>query len=157
MSFIGGMVGVALAFVILARRKKLSFKELVLLFDIILPVVPFGIMLGRIGNYLNQELYGIVASDFLAKFGYPAFSLFNQLGLFHIYDKVDEALRVNTNFLASFFEGFVLLVILLLIIRTRVRKKIVKPGKIVGIFLISYSAIRFLLEYVRADSQLEFR
>jgi len=104
MSFIGGMVGVALAFVILARKKKLSFKELVLLFDIILPVVPFGIMLGRIGNYLNQELYGIVASDVLGRFGYPLFSLLNQLGLMHIYTQVDDYLRVNTNLLSSFFE-----------------------------------------------------
>ena len=142
---------------ILMRRKKLSWKELLLLGDLILAILPFGIMLGRIGNYLNQELYGIVASEVLGKFGYPFFSLLNQLGLMHVYSQVDELLRVNTNFLASFFEGFVLLVITMLVFRTRVHRKIVQPGKIVGIFLIGYSFIRFFLEYLRADSQLEFR
>ncbi len=157
MSFIGGIVWVTIAMLILMRRKKLSWKELLLLGDLILAILPFGIMLGRIGNYLNQELYGIVASEVLGKFGYPFFSLLNQLGLMHVYSQVDELLRVNTNFLASFFEGFVLLVITMLVFRTRVHRKIVQPGKIVGIFLIGYSFIRFLLEYLRADSQLEFQ
>jgi len=45
MSFIGGMFGVVVAFALLARRNKFRFKEMVLLFDIILAILPFGIML----------------------------------------------------------------------------------------------------------------
>ncbi len=156
MSFIGGIFWVTIAMLILMRRKKLWWKELLLLWDLILAILPLGIMLGRIGNYLNQELYGIVASDVLGKFWYPLFSLLNQVWLFHVYSHVDEFLRVNTNFLSSFLEGLVLLIITLSVIRTRVRTKTVQPGKIVGIFLIGYSFIRFCLEYLRADSQLEF-
>jgi prolipoprotein diacylglyceryltransferase len=61
------MIGVVIAFVALAWNKKFRFKEIVLLFDIILAILPFGIMLGRIGNYLNQELYGVVVTDRLPR------------------------------------------------------------------------------------------
>lgn len=156
MSFIGGMVGVTISLAVLAWRKKLGRQEMILLFDLILAIAPFGIMLWRIGNFLNQELYGVVVSDWLPRLWYPLFSLLNDLKLFHVYPQVDSFLRLNTNFLSSFFEGFVLLLITLSIIRTRVRSKKVQPGKIVGTFFVGYSFIRFLLEYVRADSQLEF-
>ncbi len=156
MSFIGWILGVTIALVIYAKIKKLRWKELLLIGDLIFTIVPFGIMLGRIGNFLNQELYGIMASEVIAKFGYPIFSVFNQLGLMHVYTQVDEYLRINTNILSSFFEWFVLLIITWSIIRTRVKRKNVQPGKIVAIFLIGYSFIRFFLEYLRADSQLEF-
>lgn len=156
MSFIGGMLGVTTTFAVLARKKKFSFKEIVLLFDTILAIVPFGIMIGRIGNFLNQELYGVVVSDWLPRLWYPIFSLLNDIGIFHVYPQIDTFLRLNTNFLSSFFEWFILLLVTLSIIRTRVKTKIVQPGKIVGTFLIGYSAVRFILEYFRADSQLEF-
>ena len=156
MSFIGWIVGVTLALAILAWKKRLGLKDLFLLGDLIFAILPFGIMVGRIGNYLNQELYGVVVSDWLPRLWYPIFSLLNDIGVFHVYPQIDNLLRLNTNFLSSFFEWFVLLGITLSIIRTRVKTKIIQPGKIVGTFLVGYSFVRFLLEYVRADSQLEF-
>lgn len=156
MSFIGGILGVTIALALLAWKKRFTFKDLLLLGDLIFAILPFGIMIGRIGNYLNQELYGVVVSDWLPRLGYPLFSLLNDLKLFHVYPQVDSFLRLNTNFLSSFFEWFVLLLITLSIIRTRVKTKIVQPGKIVGTFLVGYSFVRFFLEYFRADSQLEF-
>ena len=65
MSFIGGIFGVSIAATLLAWNKRFSAKEFLLLGDLILAFVPFGIMLGRIGNFLNQELYGIVVSHWL--------------------------------------------------------------------------------------------
>ncbi|MBP7848376.1 prolipoprotein diacylglyceryl transferase [Patescibacteria group bacterium] len=56
MSFIGGVIGVTLGLGRLMRRRKMSLNDLLLLGDIILCIVPIGITLGRIGNYLNQEL-----------------------------------------------------------------------------------------------------
>jgi phosphatidylglycerol:prolipoprotein diacylglycerol transferase len=67
MSFIGGIFGVTIALVILARKKRLTGKELLLLGDLIFAILPFGIMVGRIGNFLNQELYGVVVSDWLPR------------------------------------------------------------------------------------------
>lgn len=156
MSFIGGIFGVVIALALLAWKQRFTFKDLLWFGDLIFAILPFGIMLGRIGNFLNQELYGIVVSDWLPRLGYPIFSLLNDLHIFHVYPQIDSLLRLNTNFLSSFFEWFFLLIITLSIIRIRVKTKVVKPGKIVGIFLLGYSFIRFLLEYVRADSQLEF-
>ena len=98
------MVGVALSFTVLARKKKFSFQEIVLLFDIVLAIVPFGIMIGRIGNFLNQELYGIIVTDWLPRLGYPVFAFLQQINIFHVYPQIDSLLRLNTNFLSSFFE-----------------------------------------------------
>ncbi|HMS91814.1 MAG TPA: prolipoprotein diacylglyceryl transferase [Candidatus Absconditabacterales bacterium] len=156
MSFIGGIFGVTIALLVLAWKKGLRLKEVVLLGDLIFAILPFGIMIGRIGNFLNQELYGVVVSDWLPRLGYPIFSLLNDIGIFHVYDQIDSQLRVNTNLLSSIFEGGILLLITLSIIRHRVKTKAPHPGQIVAIFLLWYSGVRFLLEYVRADSQLEF-
>ncbi len=156
MSFIGWMIGVTISLAILTFRKKLSRKEIVLLFDLILAIVPFGIMVWRIGNFLNQELYGIIVPEKMRWWGASVVMFLTKMQIFHIYPLVGPEMRINTNFLSIFFEWFVLLIITLLIIRTRVRSKKVQPGKIVGTFLVGYSFIRFLLEYVRADSQLEF-
>jgi len=81
----------------------------------------------------------------------------NTLGIFHVYPQVDQLLRVNTNFLSSFFEGFVLLIITLSVLSIQIKRNIIQPGKIVAVFLMGYSFIRFLFEYLRADSQLEFQ
>lgn len=156
MSFIGGIFGVTLALGILARRKHLKSKDMVLLGDLIFAILPFGIMIGRIGNFLNQELYGVVVSDWLPRLWYPVFSLLNDLGIFHIYSQIDNHLRVNTNLLASVFEWWLLLIITMNIIRKQIKSKAPKPGQIVATFFLWYSAVRFLLEYIRADSQLEF-
>lgn len=156
MSFIGGIFGVTIALLVLAWKKGLRLKEVVLLGDLIFAILPFGIMIGRIGNFLNQELYGVVVSDWLPRLWYPIFSLLNDIGIFHVYDQIDSQLRVNTNLLSSIFEGGILLLITLSIIRHRVKTKAPHPGQIVAIFLLWYSGVRFLLEYVRADSQLEF-
>ena len=156
MSFIGWILWVTISLLLLAWKKRFTRKELLLIGDLIFAILPFGIMIGRIGNYLNQELYGVVVTDRLPRLWYPVFSLFNDLNIFHVYPQIDSLLRLNTNFLSSFFEWLVLLIITLSIIRSWIKTKIVQPGKIVGTFLVGYSFVRFLLEYFRADSQLEF-
>ncbi|MFA5747482.1 MAG: prolipoprotein diacylglyceryl transferase [Candidatus Absconditabacterales bacterium] len=156
MSFIGGMIGVVASIFLFKRINKLNKSDFGLLFDLILAIVPFGIMIGRIGNYLNQELYGVVVPFNYTMF-YPKIVMFLQkINVFHVYDKIDNALRVNTNFLSAFFEGFVLLIITMLIIKKWIINKKYRAGQITGIFLIFYSFFRFLFEYLRYDSQLEF-
>jgi phosphatidylglycerol:prolipoprotein diacylglycerol transferase len=157
MSFIGSMIGVSVAFLVFKKIKKLTWTEFLLVFDCILAIVPFGIMIGRVGNFLNQELYGtVVPSGFVSAIGYPLFSILHDLHIFHVYSAVDDALRINTNFLSIFFEGLVILIITLTIVRHRLKKKTYHAGQIAGAFLVAYSAIRFALEYFRSDSQDEF-
>ena len=53
MSFHGGLLGVAVATWYYVRKKKLDFWHLA---DVLVPAAPFGLMLGRIGNFINGEL-----------------------------------------------------------------------------------------------------
>lgn len=171
MSFIGWLFGVIIGILAFRKVKKWSkpstvnsqfsifnfqFDNLLVLFDILLLLLPVGIALGRLGNYLNQELYGVIVADWLPRLGYPLFSFFQSINIFHVYPAVDEFLRVNTNWLALLFEGLVTFVIWLFVFRQQIRRKLWRPWLWSAIFLMWYSFVRFFLEYVRADSQLEF-
>jgi len=59
MSFHGGLLGVILATYILARREKIPFMNLL---DFVAPLVPMGLALGRLGNFIGQELWGRATS-----------------------------------------------------------------------------------------------
>ncbi len=58
MSFVGGFIGVVIALIRSMRKRKLSWQELLILGECVLCVVPLGSLLGRVGNFLNQELVG---------------------------------------------------------------------------------------------------
>ena len=55
MSFHGGFLGVVISVWFLCRHKNLEFSALV---DFIAPLAPIGLALGRLGNFINQELWG---------------------------------------------------------------------------------------------------
>lgn len=154
MAFLWGALWVLIALLIIKKIYKLSWKEFLIVFDLLLLIVPVGIILGRFWNFLNQELYGIPVINALA-----TSSLGNSLeniGILHVYPKVDTLLRRNTNFLSIFFEW----IIVLLAVRSQARKNIKnwfrKPWNIVILFTLLYSISRFFLEYIRVDSQSEF-
>lgn len=156
MSFIWWMIWVLLTLFILAKRKWLKRSDLIILFDCILCIAPLGITIGRIWNFLNQELYGIkVPSDFWWLSSW-LINLLEKLNVFYVYDKIDIFLRINTNFLASFFEWFISLVVTLSIFFVFKKRWKFRVWYITGIFLLWYSFVRFLLEYIRFDSQSEF-
>lgn len=156
MSFIWWIIWVTLALLIFKKRNKISTKDILILGDLTLSIVPFGIMLWRIWNFLNQELYGIIVPNNFWGLSDRVVELFKITNIFYVYDQIDSYLRVNTNLLASFFEGFIILLITQILIRKQIRKKKVLPGQITGIFFMLYSLFRFLLEYIRQDSQFEF-
>jgi phosphatidylglycerol:prolipoprotein diacylglycerol transferase len=159
MSFIGGAVGVILALLLFRLFFHLSRKEFLLVVDIMLVIVPIGIFLGRLGNYLNQELYGIsVQINGFSQFIRPDFviNFLRKIGLLHIYPNVDGNLRVNTNLLSMLFEGITLFVIHSVLFRKMIKKQLFQIGKITSWFMIGYSGFRFLFEYLRNDSQAEF-
>lgn len=151
MSFIGGILWVVSSVGILLWRKKMSRKEFLVLFDVILIVVPLGIFFGRFGNFLNQELYGIAISQLPTRLS----QIFSTFWLVHMYSKVDQVLRVNTNFLSMIFEGLLIFCVQGAIFLRQIRKKQRKVWLLATNFLLMYSGIRFVLEYLRADSQME--
>ena len=154
MSFIGGMIGVTIWVLLFRKYQKGHRRDLALLMDAIIIFVPLGIALGRVGNYLNQELYGTLVD--------PAFpivwkSIFIQLNIFHVYPAVDSFLRINTNWLSILGEWLLLFGVVLTFFRRQVRRQHFLPWLLSAIFLLWYSVVRFFLEYLRADSQAEWR
>ena len=154
MSFIGGILGVVIAVLTFKTLYKLTRKEFLILFDLILLIVPLGIFFGRLGNYLNQELYGIIFTNP----GRPErlINTLKSLHFLHIYPNVDANLRINTNLLSMLFEGLLLFITAATLLFNMLKKQKFSVGRISCFFVIGYSVIRFLLEYLRNDSQLEF-
>lgn len=156
MSFVWWIFWVLVALLILKQIKKINHNEFWFLMDSIVVIVPLAIFIWRFGNYLNQELYGLVVPENFWWMGVWLVEFLKSIDVFHIYESVDLSLRVNTNFLSMFFEWILLLVITVTVFANNVKKRKMKPGYVVGFFLLFYSFFRFFLEYLRIDSQSQF-
>ena len=134
MSFHGGFIGVLLATAWFARRQGKTFFELM---DFIAPLVPIGLGAGRIGNFINAELWG-KASD---------------LPWAMVFPTDPQQLPRHPSQLYQFaLEGLALFVILWLYTRKP------RPTMAVsGLFAICYGSFRILVEFVRVpDAQLGY-
>ncbi len=165
MSFIWWILGTILSVIIFLKishqvffsqsgENNILFSTLPLL-DSFIPLVPVWIFFGRFGNFLNQELYGIIIpADFR---GLPNIIIeFCQFShLFHVYNHIGPQLRLNTNFLSMIFEGFFLSVVLWILFFKYFISKRRSSWQLSAVFLFWYSLIRFVLEFVRQDSQME--
>ncbi len=124
MSFHGGLLGVILAMWLYARRLQLPFFALM---DFVAPIVPIGLGLGRIGNFINGELWGKVTT--------PEFPL----------SVVYQGLpRHPSQLYQAVLEGLVLFVIVWLF-SSRPRPLM----SVSGLFLLCYGTFRFVVEFVR--------
>lgn len=126
MSFHGGLIGLIVAGLILARRgSSLTFWEMA---DISAVAFPIGIMLVKIGNFINGELVGRVTKV-------PWGIVFPRAGYLP---------RHPSQLYEAFFEGLVVFSVLWLF-RSRARR----PGEIFSLFLALYGAFRFAVEFFR--------
>lgn len=125
MSFHGGLLGVISAMAWYGYRNGRSFFNVA---DFIAPLVPFGLGLGRLGNFMNDELWGRVTDV-------PWAVLFPSGGYLP---------RHPSQLYEFALEGVVLFVILNLFIR-RTRPE----GAVSGLFLAGYGCFRFIVEYFR--------
>jgi len=155
MSFIWWIIWTTISISILAKIKKLTKKEFWLLTDMIIMIVPIWILFWRIWNFLNQELYGIIFSN-TYNFSEQIITLLKNIQILHIYTNIDTNLRINSNFIASFLEWFITLSIVLTTGLTLIKKQKLTAWFLSWIFLSRYSIARFILEYIRQDSQAEF-
>jgi phosphatidylglycerol---prolipoprotein diacylglyceryl transferase len=129
MAFHGGLLGVLTAMWLFARMKGRHFLEVT---DLIAPCVPTGLASGRIGNFINGELWGRPADP-----GLPWAMVFPQAG--------PELLPRHPSQLYQFLlEGLLLFVLLWLYAR-----KPRRLGEVSGMFLIGYGLLRFTAEYFR--------
>ncbi|WP_062196118.1 prolipoprotein diacylglyceryl transferase [Caldimonas taiwanensis] len=128
MSFHGGLIGVLLAVALFAWQRQRPFLEVT---DLIAPCVPTGLASGRLGNFINGELWGREADPSL-----PWAMVFPQSG---------TAIPRHPSPLYQFaLEGLLLFVVLWWYAR--------KPramGQVSGAFLVGYGVLRFLAEYFR--------
>src|SRR3989338_1296900 len=127
MSYFGGLVGVVFSGWLYSMKKKISFWQLA---DFVIPAVPAGHFFGRIGNFLNGELYGRPTGRTWGMY-FPS----DPLGI----------LRHPSQLYEAFFEGIILFIILWLL-----RNKLsVVSGRLLVIYLFGYGFFRFFLEFFR--------
>lgn len=155
MSFIWWILWVVIWVTVFILKRKFSWKEYIILLDLLCCILPLCIAFGRLWNFLNQELYWIVFNNLFWRTEWTIWTL-TTLWFLHVYDKIDSALRINTNLLSIVFEWILLFIILIVVFMKQIEHQKRKIWKIWVIFLLWYSIIRFLLEYLRQDSQAEF-
>ncbi|WP_395479939.1 prolipoprotein diacylglyceryl transferase [Candidatus Curculioniphilus buchneri] len=153
MSFHGGLIGVIIAMLWFSHYNKRQFFQVA---DFIAPTAPFGLGIGRLGNFINGELWGRVTIHTPWAMLFPG-SRNDDLMLLSsrqewqfLFDRYGVLPRHPSQLYELLCEG----VILFIIINLYIRKS--RPiGSVSGLFLISYGILRFLIEFFRQpDSQL---
>lgn len=125
MSFHGGLIGVLVASYLLARNKDFRFFDVT---DFYAPLVPIGLAAGRIGNFINGELFGRVTNS--------------PIGM--IFPNGGDLPRYPSELFEFLGEG-IFLFICLWIYSRKPRPRM----RVSGLFLILYGLIRFGLEFFR--------
>ena len=129
MSFHGGLLGVVIAFGFFARATGKSYFSIS---DFIVPMVPVGLFFGRIGNFINGELWGKVSDVPWAM----------------IFPNGGPLARHPSQLYEAMLEGVLLFVILWIY-----SAKPKPPGAVSGLFLLGYGFFRFMVEFVRIPDQ----
>ncbi|OGT46665.1 MAG: prolipoprotein diacylglyceryl transferase [Gammaproteobacteria bacterium RIFCSPHIGHO2_12_FULL_41_20] len=125
MSFHGGLIGVIIAMLFYARKNNLALINLT---DFIAPAIPIGLAAGRLGNFINGELWGHVTT---APWGI-------------IFPNAGQAPRHPSQLYELILEGVVLFIILWLFSRSP------RPrGAVSGLFLLGYGLFRCSSEFFR--------
>ena len=131
MSFHGGFLGVLLAMAFCAHKWQRAWLDIT---DFIAPLVPLGLAAGRVGNFINGELWGRVADA--------------NLPWAMVFPRVDDLPRHPSQLYQAGLEGL-LLFVLLWVYSGRTRPR----GAVSGVFLIGYGSFRFLAEYFRTPDE----
>ncbi len=159
MSFHGGLVGVVAGSLIYAKRRGLDYLEWA---DRIALAAPLGYTFGRLGNFINGELWGKVSTGPLGMVfphaeRFPSSEPWVRVAAEKAGMALDAA-RINlprhpSQLYEGFFEGIVLWLVLWFLVRPRRPYK----GFPIGVYLIGYGVVRFFIEYVREpDSGLGY-
>jgi len=126
MAYCGALIGIALVSVVFCRVNKINYFHFA---DLFLPAIPLGYTLGRLGNFINGELYGRITNL--------------PWGMYFPFAPT-HTLRHPSQLYEAFFEGIFLFVIL-----WSLRKKKYFDDFISCLYLIGYGLFRFFVEFVR--------
>ncbi len=134
MSYHGGLIGILVAAWLYTRKNGLSLREMA---DLYIPGIPLGYTFGRLGNFINGELYGRITTS--------------PIGM-HFPLAPGEALRHPSQLYEAFFEGIFLFAVLWSIRRIKAPN-----GAMLAFYLIGYGTVRFFIEFFREpDAHLGF-
>ena len=126
MSFHGGFLGVCVALILFARKNKISFWPVI---DLIAIVTPIGLGLGRLGNFIGQELWGRPTESFIGM----------------VFPNDPLQLPRHPSQLYEFVLEGVLLFTILWVLSAKQRP----VGLMSGVFLLGYGSFRFFVEFFR--------
>jgi phosphatidylglycerol:prolipoprotein diacylglycerol transferase len=126
MSYHGGLIGVLISTGWYIRKSGVSFREVA---DLFVPAIPLGYTFGRIGNFINGELYGRTTSA--------------AIGM-HFPLAPDAGLRHPSQLYEAFFEGIFLFAVL-----WTIRRRPLPKGSMLAFYLIGYGTVRFFIEFFR--------
>lgn len=164
MSYHGGVIGAIVAGLIYTKVKKISFLRFA---DLITSAIPFAYTWGRLGNFINGELYGRVTTSSLGMVFPTAerFSTTHQwvrsvadtVGIVYSPGDYVNLPRWPSQLFEAFFEGIVLGIIIWFVVRKIKKKRNMADGTILASYLMGYGLIRFILEYFRQpDSDIGY-
>jgi phosphatidylglycerol:prolipoprotein diacylglycerol transferase len=135
MSYHGGILGIFIACAWFCRKYKADFWNLC---DLFFPVSALAYTFGRLGNFINDELYGRVTTA--------------AIGMYWPDSPDPTVLRHPSQLYEGFFEGIVLGLILL-----SLRNRNLPKGSMMALYLIGYGCFRFCIEWFREpDAHLGF-
>ena len=134
MSFHGGLIGILVSSWIYTRKSGVKFWAMA---DLFVPAIPLGYTFGRLGNFINGELYGRITSAPIGMY-FPL--------------APGSHLRHPSQLYEAFFEGIFLFIVLWNL------RKVQKPrGAMLAFYLIGYGIVRFFIEYFRQpDAHIGF-
>lgn len=128
MAFHGGLIGVALAIVLFCRKRRIDMFSVG---DLAACAVPLGLLLGRLANFVNGELWGRVSDVPWAM----------------VFPGGGPLPRHPSQLYEAFLEGLLLLVVINL--WRRRTGALDRPGELTGLFCAGYGLARFVVEFFR--------
>ena len=137
MSFHGGLLGVTLAGIIYCRKHKLPMLQIA---DAMSFVIPIGLFLGRLSNFINAELWGRPTDA-------PWGVVFPGEAAQFCPGVAGPCARHPSQLYEAALEGLLLGVIMLVLVFGF--KALKKPGLLTGTFITVYATSRFIVEFVR--------
>lgn len=133
MSFHGGLIGCVIAGLLFSRKNRIDFWQMA---DLVIVTAPIGLGLGRIGNFINGELYGRVSEVPWAM----------------VFPGGGPLPRHPSQLYEFLLEG-----VLLFIILWKAKDHVFRTGVLTALFLVLYGLFRFFVEFFREpDPQVGF-
>ena len=130
MSIHGGLIGGAIGFILACKKQGLKVGEIS---GIFMPALALGLMWGRLGNFVNGELYGRVTE-------------ISWLGMdFHVRGDEEGTLRHPAQLYAMLKDFLIFVIVSYFLLNTKPEKK----GEIFILFLSLYGSFRFFVEFFR--------